>query len=215
MKKVILSSLIIATIFATACTQKETTVNLFNGSDLSNWIFVVKGDSVPADQVFMVQDSTILIKGLPFGYMYTKDKYSNYTLQLEYRWANQASNSGIFLLIEDPANPFPKGIECQLHAGDAGDFVLLNGSDMNEYVLPDSLTERPKFPVIAKQHSSSEKPVGEWNKVKITVDNGKVTVYINNTLQNKGTSLVTEGNIGLQSEGDEIQFKNLTLTLNE
>ncbi|MFA6701130.1 MAG: DUF1080 domain-containing protein [Dysgonamonadaceae bacterium] len=213
MKKTVLLSIIGIAILVASCTQKETKTALFNGNDLSNWNFVVEGDSVLADQVFMVEDSTILIKGLPFGYMYTKEKYSNFTLELEYSWVIEPSNSGIFLLIEDATNPFPKGIECQLHAGDAGDLVLLQGAEMSEYVLPDSLTERPKFPVIKKQQSSSEKSVGEWNKAKITVDNGVVTIYINDVLQNKGTSPTKEGYIGLQSEGNAVRFKNIELTV--
>ena len=59
---------------------------LFNGKDLSNWNFVVDKNSVPADQVFSVRDGVIHIKGNPFGYMYTKEKYSNYKLHVEWRW---------------------------------------------------------------------------------------------------------------------------------
>ncbi|MDL2304398.1 DUF1080 domain-containing protein [Bacteroides sp. OttesenSCG-928-D19] len=186
------------------------TEELFNGKDLSNWNFVVDGDKVPAEEVFSVQDGVILIHGEPLGYMYTKKKYKNYTLELEWSWVDGASNSGIFLLIADPKNPFPNGIECQLKAGLAGDFVLLGGSDMDEYVTP--ADGRPKFPVIQKRADSSEKPVGEWNKAKIEVRDGKVTVYINEVLQNQGTNQVKEGYIGLQSEGGPVQFRNLKLT---
>ena len=93
-----------------------------------------------------------------------------------------------------------------------GDFVLLAGSDMKEYTLPEGVTERPKFPVIQKKQPSSENPAGEWNKVKITVQDGVVDVYVNDVHQNTGTGLVKEGNIGLQSEGKEILFRNLVLT---
>ena len=210
MKKTFLSAIVALALIAAGCTQQKETI--FNGKDLTNWNFVVENDAVPGENVYPVKDGVISIKGEPLGYMYTKKKYANYTLELEYRWAGEATNSGIFLLIEDPANPFPKGIECQLKAGQAGDFVLLNGSDMKEYKLPEGVTERPKFPVIAKQQPSSEKPTGEWNHVKITVQDGVVNVFINNVLQNTGTSTAKEGYIGLQSEGKEIQFRNLTLT---
>jgi len=98
-----------------------------------------------------------------------------------------------------------------LKAGSAGDLVLLNGSDLAEYKLPAGVTERPKFPVIAKQKESNEKPVGEWNKAKIEVKDGVITVYINGVLQNKGTNEVKYGYIGLQSEGGLIQFRNLKI----
>ena len=183
---------------------------LFNGKDLSNWNFVVDKNSVPADQVYSVRDGAIHIKGNPFGYMYTKEKYSNYKLHVEWRWPDGESNSGIFLLIADPKNPFPNGIECQLHAGDAGDFVLLGGSDLVEYFSRPGVP-RPDFPV--KKHAeSSEKPAGEWNEANIFVKDGTITVYINGVYQNTGTNKVKEGFIGLQSEGKDVQFRNVTVT---
>ncbi|MGI6046918.1 MAG: 3-keto-disaccharide hydrolase [Petrimonas sp.] len=210
MRKTILFTFAAFIIFASGCTQDNG--KIFNGKDLSNWNFVVENDAVLGDQVYTVKDGQISIKGEPLGYMYTKEKYSNYILELEYKWAEEATNSGIFILIEDPTSPFPKGIECQLAADKAGDFVLLAGSDMNEYTLPEGITERPKFPVIAKKQPSSENPTGEWNKIKIIVQDGVVNVYVNDVHQNTGTSTVKEGNIGLQSEGKEILFRNLVLT---
>jgi len=192
-----------------SCTQPE---QLFNGNDLSNWKFVIDGDKVPASDVFAVKDGVIQIEGNPFGYIYTAKTYKDYTLELEWRWVGEASNSGIFLTIAEvrQGNPFPNGIECQLKAGNAGDLVLLGGSDMVEYVAPES--GRPNFPVIRKREASNEKPAGEWNKAKIEIINGKTTVYINGVLQNQGTNKVKEGHIGLQSEGGPIQFRNLILT---
>jgi len=210
MSKTSLTTLFLLSVFIfNSCNQQSG--EIFNGKDLSNWEFVVENNTVPADEVYSVEDGVITIKGEPLGYMYTKEKYSDYTLELEYRWVGEASNSGVFVLIEDPANPFPRGIECQLKAERAGDFVLLNGAELNEYVLPEGVTERPKFPVIEKKNQTSEKPVGEWNKVKIIVNQGNITVYINDILQNAATSEVMEGHIGLQSEGKSIEFRNIEL----
>ena len=113
----------------------QKTTKLFNGKDLSGWNFVVDKNSVPAEQVYSVKDGVINITGQPFGYMYTKEKYGDYKLHVEYRWPNgkEKANSGIFLLIEEPKNPFPNGIECNLMLDNAGDFVLLGGSDLAEY----------------------------------------------------------------------------------
>ena len=209
MKKCLFLAVIAIICFATSCTSSNEE-KLFNGKDLSNWEFVVDGNSVPADQVFSVQDGAILIQGTPFGYMYTKNKYRNYTLNVEWCWVDEATNSGIFLIIAETTNPFPNGIECQLKAGSAGDFVMLGGSDMLEYKAPED-RPRPRFPSIAKREESSEKPVGEWNKAKIIVNEGKITVYINDVFQNEGTNPVKEGHIGLQSEGKKIKFRNVTV----
>ena len=168
----------------------QKTEKLFNGKDLSNWNFVVDKNSVPADQVYSVRDGKIFITGQPFGYMYTKEKYSDYKLHVEWRWPNGDSNanSGIFLHIADLKNPFPNGIECNLQAGRAGLFVLLGGSDLVEY----------------QQRPGEERP--------FFVKDGVITVYINGVYQNTGTNKVKEGHIGLQSEGKEVEFRNVTLT---
>ena len=211
MRKTNLSTLmLLLVLLASSC--KQQSMEIFNGKDLSNWEFVLENDGVTADEVYSVSDGIITIKGEPLGYMYTKEKYRNYTLELEYRWVDNESNSGIFVLIEEPTNPFPNGIECQLKAGQAGDFVLLGGSDLNEYTLPEGVTERPAFPVIDKLEASSEKATGEWNKAKIVVLDGYITVYINDVLQNRATSNVMEGHIGLQSEGEAIQFKDIVIS---
>ena len=210
MKKILFfAAMLMALALMSACTQSE---KLFNGKDLSNWGFVVDGDKVPAESVYTVYDGAIMITGVPFGYMYTKKKYKDYTLELEWKWLGEATNSGIFMMIAQTqaGNAFPKAIECQLQGGNAGDFVMLSGSDLDEYVEPDS--GRPAFPVIRKRVASNEKPVGEWNKAKIEVQDGKITIYINGVLQNQGTNKVKEGHIGLQSEGGPIQFRNLIVT---
>jgi hypothetical protein len=185
---------------------------LFNGKDLSNWNFVVQDNSVSADQIYSVSDGIIHIKGTPLGYMYTKEKYGDYILQAEWRWAErvESNNSGIFLLIEDSKNPFPNGIECQLAAGKAGDFVLLGGSDLAEYIQNPN-EQRPRFPVVQRKNDSSEKLAGEWNKADISVKDGVITVYINDVYQNTGRNAVKNGYIGLQSEGKAVQFRNVTL----
>lgn len=190
--------------------QKE--IKLFNGKDLSNWNFVVDKNAMPAEQVYSVENGIIHITGKPIGYMYTKEKYSNYKLHVEWRWPNgeNNANSGIFLLIEDPKNPFPNGIECQLCAGKAGDFVLLGGSDLAEFQNKPG-QKRPAFPVVERKIAKVEKEAGEWNEANIFVKDGVITVYINGIYQNTGTNKVKEGHIGLQSEGKEIQFRNVTI----
>ncbi|MDR1880868.1 MAG: DUF1080 domain-containing protein [Tannerellaceae bacterium] len=212
MKKSMLLLAVIAT--AAFCfpndSKAQKTEKLFNGKDLSNWNFVVDKNAIPADQVYTVRDGVIHIQGT-LGYMYTKEKYDNYTLHVEWRWPGEATNSGIFLLIEEAKNPFPNGIECQLHAGDAGDFVLLGGSNLVEFPIRQGV-ERPAFPVVRKTNPTSEKPAGEWNHANIFVKDGVIVVYINGVYQNTGTNSVKNGHIGLQSEGKEIQFRNVTIT---
>ena len=49
------------------------TIQLFNGRDLTNWVFRLKDTTVSPSSVFKVQNGIIHISGSPFGYMRTKD----------------------------------------------------------------------------------------------------------------------------------------------
>ena len=151
MKKIFLSLTALALAFmGSSSLQAQKTEKLFNGKDLSNWNLVVDKNEVPGEKVFSVKEGLIRIEGQPFGYMYTKEEYDNYKLHVEWRWPEgKASNSGIFLLVGNKTMPFPTCIECQLHAGDAGDFVLINGSDLKEYFQRRGET-RPNFPVVKR-----------------------------------------------------------------
>lgn len=184
---------------------KIQTTQLFNGKDLSNWSFYLKDPAVDPTTVFTIQNGVIHIKGDPFGYMRTKDVYSNYKLHVEWRYPTELTNSGVFIHIQGPDAIWPLEIECQLKAGSAGDFVCMGGSSMKEKL--------GKSPVVAKLGPSVEKPVGEWNTMEVTCNGNSITVYVNGTLMNKGTDLsIIKGSIGLQSEGKDIEFRNVFIT---
>ena len=180
-------------------------INLFNGKDLSNWVFKLKDPSVDPAKVFTVSNGVIHISGSPFGYMRTKESYSDYKLNVEWRWPSEATNSGLFIHAQEPDSIWLRCIECQLKAGNAGDFVCMNGSDMKEK------TDKSKI-VVNKYAASSEKPAGEWNTMEVICRGNEISVYVNGILQNKGTGLnISKGSICLQSEGKEIEFRNVFL----
>jgi hypothetical protein len=185
--------------------QKEKKTELFNGKNLNNWRFKLRDASVDPATVFTVKDGVIHIKGSPFGYMRTKDAYANYTLHAEWRYPEVATNSGIFIHGQSPDSIWLKCIECQLQAGNAGDFICMSGSDMKE------LTDKTKR-VVKKMNDSNEKPVGEWNTMEIKCIDNTITVSVNGVLQNKGTEVnLNSGYICLQSEGKDIEFRNIYL----
>ena len=162
---------------------------------------------------YAVKNGLIHIKGKPFGFMYTENKYSNFRLHVEWKYPIEGSNSGIFLFLQEPTKElWPNAVECQLCSGRAGDFVLLGGSDVSEYKAPEG-KPRPKFPVVERFVKERENPVGEWNSADIICKDGNIEVYINGALQNIGTkSAHSKGYIGLQSEGGDILFRNVRLT---
>jgi hypothetical protein len=180
-------------------------IQLFNGKDLNNWIFKLKDPAIDPATVFNIRNGVIHISGSPFGYMRTKDTYSDYKLNVEYRWPSEATNSGVFVNAQQPDTIWLKCVECQLKAENAGDFVCMNGADMNEK------TDKSK-PFVKKLASSSEKSTGEWNAMEVICKANTIEVYVNGVLQNKGTGVSpSKGSICLQSEGKDIEFRNVFL----
>ena len=186
--------------------EESDTVTLFNGKDLSNWTFFLRDNSVDPTTVFTVEDGIISIKGDPFGYMRTKEKYSDYILHVEWRWPVEPTNSGVFIHGQEPDAIWLKCIECQLMHGNAGDLVCMSGADIKERTDKSTI-------VVRKMSESSEKPVGEWNTMEVTCRGNTIEVVVNGVLQNKATeSNISSGSICLQSEGKEIHFRNVYLT---
>jgi hypothetical protein len=181
-------------------------IQLFNGNDLNNWVFKLKDPSVDPATVFTVKNGVIHISGNPFGYMRTKESYSDYKLHVEWRWPSEATNSGVFVHAQPPDTIWLKCVECQLKAGNAGDFVCMNKADMTER------TDKSK-PFVNKLAASSEKPTGEWNTMEVVCESNTIEVKVNGILQNKGTNVnLSSGSVCLQSEGKDIEFRNVYLS---
>ncbi len=186
------------------------TTELWNGEDFNGWEFVLEDDSVDVSEVWSIQESIIHCEGIPNGYMRTESEYSNYTLYLDWRWIENESNSGVLLHIQEPDQVWPNCIECQLRAGNAGDFVLMGSGSIT--VDGEIYTSSGRFISIGKKQESTEKALGEWNSYRIICHEDTIACYINDILQNEGTQTsLTKGKIGLQSEGGPIEFRNIRL----
>jgi hypothetical protein len=186
--------------------QKSENIQLFNGKDLNNWVFRLKDPSVDPSTVFTVKNGMIHITGNPFGYMRTKESYSDYRLHVEWCWPAVATNSGIFIHVQQPDSSRICGFECQLAAGNAGDLMFGYCADMNER------TDKSKS-TVKKRAPSSEKPTGEWNTMEVVCKSNTLEITVNGVLQNKGTNVTpSKGHICLQSEGKDIEFRNVFLT---
>lgn len=181
--------------------------SLFNGKDLKGWDFFLKDQTIDPASVFTVKDAAIHIKGDPFGYMRTKLQFSEYKLHLEWRWPVEATNSGVFIHAQLPDGIWPTCFEVQLKSGNAGDFICMGVSDAKERV---DKTNR----VINKQAASNEVSVGEWNTLDVVCSGTTIEVFINGMLQNKITGISnSKGFLCLQSEGKDIEFRNIFTTV--
>lgn len=178
---------------------------LFNGRDLSGWQFCSKGKDVDPRESshWSVKDGVIDCRGKPAGYMRTEKDHSDYKLHVEWRWTAKPSNSGVLLHMQMPDKVWPKSIESQLRNGNAGDFIVIDGTDFKEH------KGREKR-VVRKRKDSNEKPAGQWNTKEIFCSGDSIDIYVNGELQNTATKCtVQKGKICLQSEGGPIQFRNV------
>lgn len=200
------------------------TVSLFNGKDLSGWhIDVPDMDNNPeAINPFIVRDGNLVSLGNPQGHLITDKTYENYILEVEYRFTGEPGNCGVLVHASTPRvlyDMFPKSIEVQMQSGDAGDFWCIG-----ENIKVDNMVERRgpkeswgvtegKKRRIKNLTENSEKPLGEWNEMKIEVKGNQIQVWVNGELVNQGYDATAQkGQIAVQAEGAEVEFRKLDLT---
>ncbi|MDF1576006.1 MAG: DUF1080 domain-containing protein [Bacteroidales bacterium] len=214
MKTLLKSALLLTLSLGILSCSTEKKIELFNGQDLDNWNIIVDSDDGEPGDLFFVEDGLLNTLGDPFGYIRTKETYSNYKLHLEWRWTEEPSNSGVLINVQGRELIFPHCVEAQLMHGKAGDIVLM-GKGAAITVMDSTYlvtSEDRRYLAIPKFEESSEKAAGQWNSYDITSLNGSLELYVNGVLQNKGTGMsLTEGNIAIQSEGGPMQFRNIYL----
>jgi hypothetical protein len=132
---------------------------LWNGKDFTGWKLFLEEPDVDVKTVWSVKDEVIHCTGAPNGYMRTETDYANYRLHVEWRWPEEAGNSGVLLHMTGEDKVWPRSIECQLNSGDAGDFWLFDGFTVKE---PPKWSN-DSMAYVPKQKESSEKPPGDWN----------------------------------------------------
>lgn len=203
--------------------KKEETVSLFNGNDLTGWhIDVPAMDTSNIQSPFIVRNGMLVSMGTPNGHIITDAVYENFKLEVEYRFAGVPGNCGVLVFASTPRalyGMFPKSIEVQMMHENAGDFWCI----VEDITVPDMEARRgPKSEWgitegkgrrILNLTDGSEKPVGEWNNMVIECAGNSIKVWVNGVMVNHGTDCTAnKGNIALQAEGSEVEFRKVELT---
>ncbi|MDB4508054.1 DUF1080 domain-containing protein [Akkermansiaceae bacterium] len=206
--------------------EEAQSTSLFNGKDLKGWhADVPKADKDPEIKPsFIVRDGKLVSVGTPRGHLITDASYENYRLEVGYRFPGKPGNCGVLIHTSKPRvlfEMFPASIEVQMHHENAGDFWCI-GENIE---VPEMEKRRPKREGqkwggmkgdsrrILNLTDGSEKPLGEWNKMIIECQGKEVKVWVNGDLVNHGKNCtVSKGQISLQAEGSEVEFKKLDLT---
>jgi hypothetical protein len=180
---------------------------LFDGKTLTGW----KTNEGGKLEAWGVDKDTgvIFLKGGGGGWLMTEKEYGDFELRLEFK-VPKRGNSGVALRSPLKGDPAYVGMEIQI-LDDAGHTGLQKWQQTGSIygVVPPS--------------KLATKPVGEWNKYRITCKGRQVTVELNgekvvdanlDDYKEKHAKahpgiLREKGHIGLQEHGGRVEFRNL------
>jgi hypothetical protein len=114
---------------------------------------------------------------------------------------------------------FPKSIEVQMMHENAGDFWCIV-EDIKVENMESRRGPKEKWGItegkerrVKNLTDNSEKPLGEWNKMTIECRGDKIRVWVNGDIVNDGFGATAQkGQIALQAEGAEVEFRKVDLT---
>lgn len=224
MKNLVFLSLILFSACAVKSKSSNKTQALFNGKDLTGWHIDVPDLDKDATlrKPFIVRNGALVSLGTPQGHLITDAIYENYRIDVEYRFSGKPGNCGLLVHASTPRalyKMFPKSIEVQMMHENAGDFWCI----VEDIEVPDmekrrgpkenwGITEGKERRVI-NLTDGSEKPLGEWNTMRVECLNNAIKVWVNGVLVNYGTNATaSKGQIAVQAEGSEVEFKKILLT---
>ncbi len=188
--------------------QDSTAVDLLDGN-LDHWTIDKAG-------AWELKDGVLGTSDKPGGYVWSKEKYENFELTIEYK-TSEKCNSGLFFRT-DPKNAVQGGFEIQIASAGIYDGKQVAGS------LYDA--QPPS--------ESAGKPDGEWNTMTLTANGPHITVVLNgktiieaniddwttanqnpdgtkNKFKTPLKELPRSGHIGFQYHGQPVWYRNVKL----
>jgi hypothetical protein len=179
---------------------------LFNGKDLTGWKPTGKAD------VWRAEAGAIVVEKGGGGWLLTEDEFGDFELRLEYK-LSKGANSGVALRTPREGDPAYVGMEIQLidDEGWPGKLADYQHTGSIYDVVPASKT--------------NNKPIGEWNSMRIVCVGSKVTVEVNgqtvvdanleDSKEQKGAKHPGlsrgKGHVGFQSYNTRVEFRNVFL----
>lgn len=138
------------------------------------------------------------------AYLWSKKQYKDFEADFEYKVA-KGGNSGFYFHVGDLKSPVQKGIEVQLY--DSGSKPA--GAKLTDH---DSGGIIPGVPPT----KNAARPAGEWNRMRVTVRDNKVTVALNGEVVNEVPldhprlkDRPASGYIGFQDHGLPLWLRNI------
>ena len=191
---------------------------LFNGKDFSGWRFLFGPRCRPAPDgcgktdpgTFSIENGELVTTGKVHGYIYTEQKYLNFTLRADQRfvlpkdWDGEKDNvvyygdTGYMLFVNEH-RVWPKAIQLQ--------------GDYRHFLLPTLMSTKAPATHDEEARKRARRPPEEWNSVEIISRGGEIRGYLNGVLLSTvtGHEFTEPGSIALQSEGAEVHWRNIRI----
>jgi hypothetical protein len=169
-----------------AADEPRSTIDLFNGQDLSAWTVT--------DCEVAVEDGSLVLKS-GNGLVRSNQRYGDFILELDWK-ARQPSgyDSGVYIRADLPpqGRPWPARYQVNLREGEEGSLRPVQGAMVSGLAKP-----------------------GDWNHFKLTVIGKTAELEVNGVHAWKYESLEpATGYVGLQAEvpmGGQFEFRNIRI----
>ncbi|WP_229313014.1 3-keto-disaccharide hydrolase [Larkinella terrae] len=205
--------------------KKGKWVKLFDGKTLTGWHTYLKPGQ-PASDKWQVEDGAITLASRGGGDLVTDKEFTNYELELEWKISEKGNSGIIYRVHEDPKYKasYQTGPEMQVLDNERHPDAKA-GKNGNR-------TSGSLYDLLPPSDFSAQKVAGEWNKVKLVVNNGTVEHYLNGkkvveykTSGPEWDKMVSEskfkgwegfnkfntGHIALQDHGDKVWYRNIRI----
>jgi hypothetical protein len=183
---------------------------LFDGKSLAGWKPTGKA------AVWAAEGGMIVCKGGGGGWLLTEKEFGDFEFRCEYRWSKEGGNSGVALRTPDKGDPAYVGMEIQL-IDDEG-WEKVHKSKLADYQNTGSIYD------VQPPKKQANKPIGEWNTVRIVCQGRKVRVELNGEVlvdanlddyakkYDKHPGLKRDkGHVGFQSYNIRVEFRNVAI----
>ena len=173
---------------------------LFDGESIDSWRM-----AGPGKFVLIEYDKSLQSQGGMGLLWFTKKKYKDFVLKIDWKVNRRNDNSGVFIRFSNPDNDpmiaVNTGYEIQID-----DMAMPDG---------DPLHKTGAIYNFAGPSNAASKPVGQWNTFEIEAIGQKYSVTLNNVkaLPEFTGNRLTEGYIGIQNHDADshVSFKNIRI----
>lgn len=218
--KLLLRFAFVAAIAFSASVRAEDTAKppegfktIFDGKTLDGWKVINSKNK----DAWAAEGGSIVCKSGGGGYLVTEKEYADFELRFQYKWSKEGGNSGIGLRIPPAGgDPAYQGMEIQLI--DDENWEKVNKFKLADYQHTGSIYD------VQPAKLQANKPIGEWNTVRVVCHGRKVLVeqnekeLVNANLDDfekkfdKHPGLKREkGHLGFQSYNIRLEFRNVHL----